>query len=244
MNNAIPELYHLPGCHEPISALSHLAGAVAFLLLGGLLVWRGRGNGTRMTLLTVYVASCVGLLVVSGVYHLLPRGSEAHRFVLRLDHAAIFVFIAGSFTAGQGLLFHGWRRWAPILAIWAAAVTGILLRCVFYPGMAEALGLGMYLVLGWACSVSAVAVARRYGFVLIEPLLLGGVVMSAGGTMEYFYWPVLLPGVIHAHEVLHLSVLVGIYFHWLFVWQFAPGEVTARWRRAGMAHELRQLPVG
>jgi predicted membrane channel-forming protein YqfA (hemolysin III family) len=61
-----PQLYHLPGFHEPFSAISHLLGAVVFLILGCLLLKRGRGNSARVIFLAVYVASGVLLLSMSG----------------------------------------------------------------------------------------------------------------------------------------------------------------------------------
>src|SRR5262249_24159331 len=99
----LSELYHLPGFHEPFSAISHLLGAVVFFLLGLLLLQRGRGNRTRLIYLSVFVASYVFLFSMSGVYHMMVRGGTAHRVMERLDHGAIFVLIAGTFTPAHGL---------------------------------------------------------------------------------------------------------------------------------------------
>jgi channel protein (hemolysin III family) len=219
----LAELYHLPGFHDPFSAISHLAGAVVFLVLGGLLMRRGRGDPARLAFLGVYTVSGVFLLSMSAVYHMMMRGGTARQVFERLDHSAIFVLIAGTFTPAHGLLFRGWRRWGPLLLIWAAAITGITLKSIFLHGLAEGLGLTSYLALGWVGVLSALSLWRRYGFAFVEPLVLGGAAYSVGGVLEYLGWPVLIPGVVHAHEVFHLAVLVGVFCHWCFIWQFAAG---------------------
>src|SRR4051794_13448772 len=101
----IPELQHFPGFYEPFSALSHLLGAFVFLILGCLLLLRGRGQRSRLIFLGIYAVAIVFLLSMSGVYHMLVRGGTPHRVLERLDHSAIFVLIAGTFTPIHGLLF-------------------------------------------------------------------------------------------------------------------------------------------
>lgn len=220
---SIFDLYHLPGFYEPFSAISHLAGAVVFLVLGLLLLWRGRGDRARLIYLGVYVFSCVFLLAMSGVYHMMVRPGTARIVMERLDHGAIFVLIAGTFTPAHGILFRGWQRWAPLLVIWTAAVTGITLKVIFFDDLPEWLGLGLYITLGWLGTFAGVLLARRYGFAFIAPLMAGGVAYTLGGLLEHWHWPIIVPYVIHPHEVFHVAVLVGIFCHWFFIWQFAAG---------------------
>ncbi len=221
----VPELVPLPGFHEPFSAISHLLGAAAFLILGFMLVRRGGGDRARMAALGIYAGSCVLLLSLSGVYHMLPRGCEAHRVVGRLDHSAIFVLIAGTFTPTLFILFRGWLRWGQLVLIWAAAITALTLKMIFFDELAEWLGLSFYLTLGWIGGVPAVLLARRYGFAFIRPLIGGGLAYSIGGVTDFVRWPAIVPGVVHAHEVFHVAVLAGVALHFRFIWQFATGQV-------------------
>jgi channel protein (hemolysin III family) len=220
---SIQELYQLPYFHEPFSAISHLLGAVIFVVLGGMLLWRGRGDRARLAFLAVYAYSCVLLFSMSGVYHMMVRGSIARLVFERLDHSAIFILVAGTFTPAHGLLFRGWLRWGPLILIWAAAVTGITLKTIFFEDFAPWVGLSIYLTLGWFGLFSGILVAHRYGFAFVQPLLWGGVAYSVGAIMEFRGWLVLVPGIIHAHELFHLAVLAGALLHWRFVWQFASG---------------------
>jgi hemolysin III len=221
-------LYHLPGFHEPFSAMSHLLGAVLFAWLSALLLRRGRGDPLRLGFLGVYAFSCVLLLSMSGVYHQMVRGGTAHRVMERLDHGAIFVLIAGTLTPIHGILFRGWLRWAPIILVWIAAITGITLKTIFFSGLAEWVGLSFYLALGWFGAFTGFLLWRRYGFRYIRPLLWGGLAYSVGAVAEYLGYPVLIPGVVHGHEAFHLAVLMGAIFHWYFIWNIATGKVPSR----------------
>jgi channel protein (hemolysin III family) len=230
-----PELYHLPGFHEPFSAISHLLGAVVFLFLGIVLMMRGRNTGYGRIYLGIYAVSVVLLLSMSGVYHMMERGGAASRVMERLDHGAIFILIAGTFTPALGMLFHGWRRWGPLAVIWIAAITGITLKTIFFDNFAEWAGLTFYLTMGWFGLGSGIQLGRRYGANFIKPLLLGGVAYSVGAVIEFLHVIVIVPGVIHPHELFHVAVLMGAFWHWLFIWQFAAGEQSVEWlaRRHG-----------
>jgi channel protein (hemolysin III family) len=221
-------MYPIPGFSDPVSSLSHLLGAGVFACLTPFLLWRGRGNALRLTLLSVFAFSTVFLLSMSGVYHLLSEGGAGRAVLQRLDHGAIFVLIAGTFTPLHGILFRGWWRWGPLLFVWAAAITGITLKTIFFTGLAEWLGLTFYLALGWFGAVSGLELWRRHGMAFVRPMLWGGVAYTIGGTLEFLRPPFLIPGVLGPHELFHLAVLVGISFHWRFVWQFASGKVPPR----------------
>ena len=223
-----PELYHLPGFYEPFSAISHLCGAVLFLGLGGLLLWRGRGDTARLIVLGIYAVSCILLFSMSGVYHMLVRGGTPHRVLERLDHGAIFVLIAGSFTPAHGILFRGPLRWGPLALIWSAALAGIALKTIFFNDFNEYAGVGFYLVLGWLGAGSGILLGRRFGLAFIRPLLLGGVAYSVGAVAQFVPAFILVPGVIHPHEVFHVAVLLGALLHWRFIWQFATGPPPRR----------------
>jgi channel protein (hemolysin III family) len=221
----LPEIIHLPGFYEPCSAISHLFGAVAFIFLGCLLLRRGWGNRTREIFLGVYVSSCIVLLSLSGVYHMMVRGGTAREVMERLDHGAIFILIAGTCTPAHGLLFPSPLRWGLLLLLWTTTIAAITLKTIFFTVLPEWLGLSFYLALGWSGFIPAIYLVRWYGFAFVKPLLLGGIIYSAGATLEFLNWLVLIPGLVHPHELFHLAVLGGAFCHWLFVWQFATGEV-------------------
>lgn len=206
---------------DPVSSVTHLAGAVVFAVLSVRLLRRGRGGNARMASLSVFAFACVLLLGVSGTYHLLPAGSASREVLQRLDHAAIFVLIAASFTPPHMILFRGAMRWAMLAGIWSAAIAGLVLKTVYFHTVPEWLSLAMYLGLGWMGVISAAALARRYGWRALRPVLWGALAYTAGALFEFLRWPVLLPGLVGPHEIFHIAVLAGISWHWLFILRIA-----------------------
>jgi channel protein (hemolysin III family) len=214
----------IPGFSDPVSSLTHLTGAVVFAVLGGYLIARGRGDARRVISLAVFVFSCVLLLSLSGVYHLLTPETAARGVLMRLDHAAIFVLIAGSFTPVHVILLRErWQRYL-LAGIWVAAIAGLTLKTVYFDATPLWLGLVMYLGLGWLGVISTVALARRFGVRFVLPLVWGALAYTIGAVAEFLGWPVLVAGVIGPHEVFHLAVLAGISFHWAFIRRIASGE--------------------
>jgi len=227
----------IPGFSDPVSSLSHLAGAVTFAILSAPLIARGRG-AMRISL-AVFALSCVLLLSLSGVYHLLSPGTTARGVLMRLDHAAIFVLIAGSFTPVHVILLRDlWHR--HLLAwIWVAATAGLVLKTVYFDATPEWVGLLMYLGLGWLGVISTVALARRFGVRFVLPLVWGALAYTIGALVDFLGWPVLVPGVVGPHEIFHLAVLAGISFHWAFI-----NRIAAHNRPRVLYAEVAVLGVG
>lgn len=213
----------IPGFSEPFSSISHLiVGTTVFGALAPFLFYHGRGRGSRHFWLGVFVVSSLFLLSMSGVYHLLGPGSFAREEVLRrLDHAAIFVLIAGTFTAAHGILFTGIWRWGFISLLWLGVATAITLKTVFFHSMSEVLGLALYLGFGWLGLISGIKLWRRFGYSFIRPVLWGGIAYSLGAIAEFARAPEWFPGYFGPHEFFHLMVLVGLACHWYFVWEIA-----------------------
>ena len=211
----------IPGFSDPFSSLSHLAGALVFAILSLDLIGRGRGDARRVLSLVVFAFSCVLLLSLSGAYHLLQHDTAARSVLMRLDHAAIFMLIAGSFTPVHVILFRGpWHR-DLLVWIWAAAILCLTLKSVFFKDIPDGLGLAMYLGLGWLGVISTAALVRRHGLRFILPLVWGALAYTIGAVAEHLHWPELIPGIVGPHEVFHLAVLAGIAFHWAFIRRIA-----------------------
>lgn len=214
-------LLSIPGFSDPVSSLSHLAGALVFAILGASLIRRGRHEARQIVALAVFAGACVLLLSLSGVYHLLSPDTAGREVLKRLDHAAIFVLIAGSFTPVHVILFRGpWHR-DLLVWIWVAAITGLTLKTIYFHSMPQWLGLAMYLCLGWLGVISTVILARRLGWRFILPLVWGALAYTIGALADFLDWPTLVPDVVRPHEVFHLAVLAGISFHWAFIRRIA-----------------------
>ena len=219
-------LYPIPGFHDPVSALTHLIGAGVSAALTPFLIRRAAGFPRHQAYLAVFAVSTMLLLSMSGVYHLLDVGDWREAF-RRLDHGAIFVLIAGTFTPVHGILFRGMMRWLPLVLIWLAAFVGLTLELPYFSDLPEWVELTAYIGMGWTGTFSVVLLGRRYGYAFVRPLVWGGVAYSVGGVLEFLRWPALIPGVVGPHEVFHLGVLSGVGLHWKFMFQIASGDPFA-----------------
>lgn len=223
-----PTIIPIPGFSEPFSCWTQLLATAFFFVANAYLIYRGRGNSLRVAALVLYAICVAFLFSMSGVYHLLQPGGVPRAVFQRLDHASIWSMIAGTFTPIHVILFRGFWRWGVLLAVWAAAITGLVLEVVFFSNFPEALSLTLYIGLGWVGLLSGMKFARHYREKSFWFLVLGGLAYSIGGVLEFFRWPVLIQGVIGPHEIFHLFVFLGAYFHWRFILVFSDVGVTQR----------------
>jgi len=101
--------------------------------------------------------------------------------------------------------------------IWTAAGAGIVIKSVFFDSIPQWIGLLLYLGLGWMGLVSATVLYRAVGFTPLRPLIAGALAYTIGAVLEFLQQPIIVPGVLAAHEVFHLFVLAGIALHWLYI---------------------------
>lgn len=218
------QTYPFLGCSEPISCFTHLIGALVFAYLSLPLLRKSHGSFGRFLCLGVFTFSCIFLLTMSGTYHLLTPGGSARDVLQRLDHAAIFVLIAGTFTPVHSLLFHGISRWGMLVFVWTAAIVGLTLKTIYFEEFPEWLGLSFYLVLGWVGVFSVALVWKRFQPSFLKPLLFGALAYTIGSIFEFFHIPIIIAGVLGPHEIFHIAVLIGIGYHWRFIFNIAAHE--------------------
>jgi channel protein (hemolysin III family) len=207
----------LIGLTDPVSAVTHLGGAVVFAVLAIGLVLRARGNSLRVAAVCVYVIGVVFALSASGIFHVLARDTAARDVLQVVDHAGIFFLIAATYTPIHIIEFKGLMRWGVLAAVWSAAVAGIVLKSVFFTGFPQWIGLMLYLGLGWVGLISATALYRLVGLVPLRPLIGGALAYTIGAVLEFAKVPTFLSGVVGPHEIFHLFVLMGVAMHWTYI---------------------------
>lgn len=223
------DIIAIPGFSEPFSSWTHLLSAGVALIGAFFLHSRGKGNRSRIVGLWMFSCATVFMFAMSGVYHLLEPG-HAPRYVLRvLDHAAIWVMIAGTLTPFQISLFRGFKRWGILGIVWILTVLGITLGSVFFDSLPEWLTLSFFLIQGWFGMVSFYLIKKYYKRELdVHLIYYGGAAYSIGAILEFARWPVIWPGVIGPHEIFHIAVIMGAAFHWRFVYQISNNPVSEK----------------
>jgi channel protein (hemolysin III family) len=201
--------------------MTHLFSAPIFLIIGIVTLWKLRGNRSRTVSLFIFIFAVVFLLSMSGVFHLLSPGTDSRAVLQMLDHAAIFILIAATFTPTHVLLFKGFMRWGILLIVWGTAIVGITLKSIYFEDFPEIISLALYLGMGWLGAITGYKVHMLMGLKAIAPLIYGAIAYTLGAVLEFSRFPILITGVMGPHELFHVLVLVGISFHWLFVYRMA-----------------------
>jgi hemolysin III len=200
---------------EIANSVSHGVGLLAALIAAPVLVIDAfhRGDTLGIVGASVFAATMVLLYVTSTLYHALPPGRAKAIFRI-LDHSAIYLFIAGTYTPfALGVLRGPWGS-SLVVLVWALALLGIGLKGAGGLGHPK-LSTGVYLAMGWLILVAAkplVAAIPPWGLFW---LLAGGLVYTAG--VGFFA----APRVRYTHFVWHLFVAAGTTCHFVAVLRYA-----------------------
>jgi hemolysin III len=201
---------------EPVSSWSHGAGLL-LALPGTLWLWRrGRGDRTKQLSLLIYGLSLAFCYGASALFHGVRVDEQRLGVFQRLDHVGIFTLIAGSYTPIAWNLLRGrWRRWTLGLA-WISAALGAAMHqaCGTVP---ICLSTALYMSMGWGSILCCGEIARATSRRALRPILVGGLLYSAGAVLNLLEWPTLWPGVFGPHELFHLFVLAGSLAHFRFI---------------------------
>jgi hemolysin III len=197
-----------------VGLLLSVAG-LAFLVVTAV----ATGDSWRVTAASVYGATLVLLYATSTLYHALP-GRRVKTVFQRLDHAAIYLLIAGTYTPFVlGPLRGGWG-WSLFGVVWALAVLGIVLKSVFGIRLAV-LSTAVYIVMGWLVVIAIGPLVARVPAAGLRWLVAGGVFYTLG--VVFFAWD---SRVRYSHAVWHLFVLAGSVAHFFAVSRYALGHLT------------------
>ncbi|WP_051940024.1 PAQR family membrane homeostasis protein TrhA [Phaeacidiphilus oryzae] len=154
----------------------------------------------------VYVLTACLLFGVSAVYHRGHWGARAAAVLRRLDHANIFLIIAGTYTPFTVLLLHGTSRAVLLSVVWSGALLGIAFRTLWL-GAPRWLYTPCYLALGWAAVFFLPQFARYGGAAVVTLIVVGGLLYSLGGVVYALKRPNPSPKWFGFHEVFHLCTL-------------------------------------
>jgi len=219
----------LLGVSDPIAAGTHAAGALAAALALGPLWRRSAGSSWRRLTALVFGISMVVLFAASATYHLLPPGT-AKRVLQRIDHGAIYLLIAGTYTPIVGNLARRRLRAITLGAIWFLAVCGIVFKAVLFGVAPDYLDVLLYLSMSWLGAIPFVPIVRSQPRRAAAWIIAAAFLYTAGAMCELFEWPALAGGVFGHHEAFHCAVLAAAYCFYRYVMDYAlaPPAAVAR----------------
>jgi hemolysin III len=196
---------------EIANALTHGAGLIASLIGVPLLVMTALAHGDiwRIAGCSVFGATLISLYAASTLYHAVPH-PRAKRVLQVVDHAAIYLLIAGSYTPFTLGVLRGALGWTLFGIVWSLAAAGILFKSVLgirFPNLSTAL----YLLMGWLAIIAVGPLTTALPTSGLALLATGGLLYTGG--VVFFMWE--RPR--FSHTLWHLFVLGGSVCHFLAV---------------------------
>lgn len=215
----------LPGDHfrvkDPVSAGTHFIGFLAAIFSTPALLIHAAQYGaglSHLSSLSIFMGSMVLLYGASTAYHTFVVSPQANKRLKKLDHAMIFLLIAGSYTPVCVTALPN-RLGAFLLAlVWCIAAAGILFKLcwVTCPRWVSSV---MYIGMGWVCVLAMPQLLRALPAESFGWLLAGGILYTVGGVIYALKWKALnrIPG-FGCHEIFHLFVMGGSLCHYISMW--------------------------
>jgi len=197
----------------------HLYGVAAAVIGSAVLIpLAALVSGKAAVAAVVYslgVSLCFG---ISALYHRRIWGPRGYSVMRRLDHAAIFLLIAGTYTPYCLLLLPAATAATLLAVVWTGAVAGMALQLI-WPHAPRWLSVPIYIVLGWTAVVVLPQILDRGGVTVLVLLLVGGAAYSIGALCYALKRPNPWPQVFAHHELFHACTLlaavchhIGVYF--------------------------------
>ena len=201
---------------EPVNSVTHWVGA--FLALCGLmaLLVVGWGTPAKVISLLIYGVSLIFLFSASATYHMVQVKDKALEIFRKIDHAAIYFLIAGTYTPFCVNAFTGFWQWGMLSIIWSLALIGITIK-VFYIRAPRWLNAGIYLVMGWLCLAAIGQMLLTLPAWVIGWLVAGGIMYTLGAVIYITKIFNFVPGVFGFHEMWHIFVMLAAAAHFVAV---------------------------
>ncbi len=205
---------------ELANAVTHGVGLVLSLIGMPILVLTALSRGERMTVIgaSVFGATLIALYAASTLYHAIPHPTLKQRLRV-VDHAAIYLLIAGTYTPFTLGVLRGTWGWTLFGIVWTLAALGVLFKIVFGSGAMAKLSTAIYVAMGWVIIIAIKPLMASMDHAGLMLLIAGGLCYT-GGVIFYVdkrrAW---------THPVWHLFVMGGSICHYFAVlWYAAPAR--------------------
>lgn len=205
---------------ELANAVTHGVGLVLSLIGMPILVLAALDRGERFTVIgaSVFGATLIALYAASTLYHAIPHPTIKQRLRV-VDHAAIYLLIAGTYTPFTLGVLRGTWGWTLFGIVWTLAALGVLFKVVFGSGAMAKLSTAIYVAMGWVIIIAIKPLMASMESAGLMLLVAGGLCYT-GGVIFYVdrrrAW---------THPVWHLFVMGGSICHYFAVlWYAAPAR--------------------
>ncbi|MEI6043966.1 MAG: hemolysin III family protein [Chloroflexota bacterium] len=195
----------------------HAGAALCSLPLIVVLCWSSREDLPRLFSLLIFGLSTLALYSVSAIYHIGTWRGNWQRRLRAIDHANIFLVIAGTYTPICFNVLTAWQRNLTLITIWLLAGSGVVLA-LFRPSTPRWVRTGLYLGMGWVSLMILPSILGMLPWLAVFMLFLGGTLYTLGGVVYGLRWPNPFPRILGFHEIFHLFVIAGGWAFVLAIW--------------------------
>jgi hemolysin III len=204
---------------EPISALTHLAAAIFSIFGLFSLIYFCWGDLPKTITLIIYGISLILMFSASGTYHLVIAKDSIILKLRKLDHSAIYLLIAGSYTPICYFFFEGFWQYGMLAIIWGLAIIGVFVK-LFVINAPRWVTAGVYLLMGWLAIMGVEEILRSIPIMAIFWLVVGGLFYSIGAIVYITKTGNFIPDVFGFHEIWHIFVILGAVSHYILIFRF------------------------
>lgn len=215
----ITRFYH--SLREPVSGLTHLAGALLSVFGLVLLIHRGlmAESSIVFSALTIFGITLILLYTASSLYHLLPLSEDGVRLLRKFDHMMIYVLIAGTYTPISLIILDGLFGWSLFIVMWSLTAIGIVFKTFWFQAP-KWISLVMYIGMGWLGLLAFPTLMDTLPLAALIWILMGGLAYTVGAVIYGLKKPDPLPRVFGFHEIWHLFVMAGSFCHFWVVYAY------------------------
>ncbi len=204
---------------DPASAVSHFAGFLAAVIGLVVLIAQVSGPTAKTLAFIVYGVSLASLFLASACYHFFDIGERGNHILRRIDHAAIYLLIAGTYVPPVVHFLDGdWRKWM-LIVLGVVALLGVLYKLIIFHTPLW-LDVAIYLALGWMIFIPGGRMFEPMSTSTFAWMLVGGLFYTVGAVVFATEWPDPWPKKFGHHDIWHMFVLAGAACHFVFVYTF------------------------
>ena len=198
---------------DPVSGLTHLGAAILSLFGLIALMIVSWGKSAMLTSVIIYGVTLIAMFSASATYHMTISSPKVIEILRKIDHSAIYLLIAGTYTPFCINAFSGFWQWGLLSIIWSLAIIGVGIK-IFIVRAPRWVNAGVYLVMGWLIVAAAGEMANTLSANILTWLIIGGVIYTLGAIVYITKKMDFIPGVFGFHEVWHLFVMLAAAAHY------------------------------
>jgi len=201
---------------DPVSGLTHLGAAILSLFGLIALMVISWGDTPKLVSVTIYGVTLIAMFSASATYHMTISSPKVIEILRKIDHSAIYLLIAGTYTPFCVNAFHGFWKWGLLSIIWGLALIGVGIK-VFIIRTPRWVNAGIYLLMGWLIIAAVGEMMATLPPEVLTWLIIGGVIYTLGAVIYITKKMDFIPSVFGFHEVWHIFVILAAAAHYISI---------------------------